>query len=98
MQFFEPDADKKATLFKKLSEEVFPPLLGRLEGILEKVGTGHLVGDGITYADIVISHFLSRTKDYYSLEKYTRLQKHQEKFFQQKEVADWIATRPQTEM
>ncbi len=81
-----------------MEEEVKPKFLTRLETILDQEGTGLLVGDSLTHADLYIADMLSRNKNVNSLKDYPLLARHQELVLKQKDIADYIAKRPETPM
>jgi glutathione S-transferase len=52
--FQEKDPEKKKAKWTEFMESKMKPFLSRYDGFLEKKGNRHLVGDKITWADIVI--------------------------------------------
>ncbi len=52
---FERDEDRKAMLKKRFIEESLPNTLKRLEAHLARVGTGFLVGNELTWADLYLN-------------------------------------------
>ncbi|CAL1548978.1 unnamed protein product [Lymnaea stagnalis] len=94
--FHTDDPAAKEAALKKVKEVVGPRTLGFLEVILEKNGTGYLVGDKLSLADIVLldattggmaSNLLDVNDDYPLVKKTIELVKSNEK------IGKYLATR-----
>lgn len=97
--FMEADAAKKAEGQAKLNSETFPFYLTRWSKILEKNGTGYLVGNKLSVADLNVASYLQIfaevTPDL--LKDYPFLQKHQAVVFNAKGIKEWVEKRPKSQ-
>lgn len=98
--FYEKDEGKKEEIKKSLLKETLPVYFKKYVKILQKNGTGFLVGKKLTYADIIIAHNLERLAEFLKeptmLDKTPELKKHLETVFSQPGIKEWIAKRPKT--
>ncbi|CAI2330534.1 unnamed protein product [Caenorhabditis sp. 36 PRJEB53466] len=87
----------------KISEEVAIPARDTyfkiLNGILEKSKSGWLVGDGLTFADLVVADNLTTLEKngFFKPEEQPKLAALREKVNSQPGLKQWIATRPDTQ-
>lgn len=58
VMFILPEGEMRDNAAKKLDEEIIPATLNRYEGFLAANGTGYLVGDKLSYADIAVFSML----------------------------------------
>ena len=100
---FESDEAKKATLVKKLLDEDVKNFLTNFENIAKqnKGGNGYFVGDSITWADLVFTHFVDfiamiGLEVPTTLSAYPKLKSIYETVHKNPKIADWIAKRPVT--
>jgi len=97
--FMESDAEKKAEGQAKLKAETFPFFLARLTSILEKNGTGYLVGNKLSIADLNVASYLQIFGETFTelLKDYPIVQKHQAAVFGSKGIKEWVEKRPKTQ-
>jgi len=95
----ETDADKKKEGETKLRGETFPFYCGKWSGILEKNGTGYLVGNKLSIADLSVGNYLQIFGEVYPgiLDSFPALGKHQAVVFNAKGIKDWVEKRPKTQ-
>ncbi|EGT48737.1 hypothetical protein CAEBREN_28051 [Caenorhabditis brenneri] len=86
---------------KKIHDEVFvtakEKFLEEIERILEKNRSGYLIGDGLTWADLVIADHLYTLGNLKELEVKS-LEEYKERIYSLPELRDYIQGRPQKEM
>ena len=94
---FEKDDVKKAVALKAFTADVFPVYLKHMESCLSANGGKHVVGDALTYADIVIAYGLGQlcktTGDEWKKE-YKVLAKFLEDTMAQPKIKAWMDSRP----
>jgi len=94
------DPDKKAELVKNIIEVETPKDLSRFNAILENSSSGFFVGDGLTWADIVVAYNLTQLQTAFQvdlLKDYPALQKLVGKVENSPGIKEWIAKRPETQ-
>lgn len=99
--FQEQDAAKKEELKKKFIEETLPGYYQKFTTILQKNGTGFLVGKKLTYADVILADNVQRIPTFLKLTDFTappELEKHKEMVWGLPGIKEWIAKRPKTDM
>jgi len=95
------DETAKAAKMEEIKEKTIPDFFGKFNKILQDNGTGWLVGDKVTWADIFVANGLynftlvSGDLDK-SLEKYAQVGAFTKKVFGLPAIAKWIQERPQT--
>ncbi|KAJ8022539.1 Glutathione S-transferase 1 [Holothuria leucospilota] len=105
--FFEKDKARKAVLFDKLSKEIIPAIIGKVEKLLKgnKNGEGWFVGDKVTFADVIVFNtlfdglpsFIEKGQGEYPLDDYPLLKAHSERFHALPQIKKWIEARPVTQ-
>ncbi|CAI2330546.1 unnamed protein product [Caenorhabditis sp. 36 PRJEB53466] len=96
-------AGKPAEEVQKIREEVAIPARDAfftiLNGILEKSKSGFLVGEGLTFADLVIAENLTTLEKngFFKPAEQPKLAALREKVNSQPGLKEWIATRPDTQ-
>jgi len=97
--FMEADAAKKTEGQAKLASETFPFFCKRWSAILEKNGTGYLVGNKLSIADLHVASYLQIFSETSPdlLKEFPHLQKHQAAVFNAKGIKEWIEKRPKTQ-
>lgn len=97
--FMEADAEKKAEGQAKLKSETFPFYLKRWSAILEKNGTGYLVGNKLSVADLNVASYLQIFAESIPdlFKDYPAIQKHQAAVFNTKGIKEWIEKRPKSQ-
>lgn len=97
--FMESDETKKAEGQTKLASETFPFYLKRWSAILEKNGTGYLVGNKLSIADLHVASYLQifgeSSPD--MMKEFPHIQKHQAAVFNAKGIKEWVEKRPKTQ-
>lgn len=96
----ESDASKKEEKVNKLLNESFPFYFGRWNGILEKNGTGYLVGNKLSIADLTIANYIQIFMEVFPqiLDNFDALKKHQLVVFNAKGIKEWVEQRrPKTQ-
>ncbi|CAI5441896.1 unnamed protein product [Caenorhabditis angaria] len=70
-----------------------------LTGILEKSKSGFLVGDSVTFADLVVADNLVtlQKNGFFTSDEYPKLVEHQSKIQNLPKLKEWIETRPDTQ-
>jgi len=98
------DEAKKGELVKKLREVTVPFTLGKFEKILQTQEKTHgskwLVGKSVTWADVVVAHFLTLMETRMKMPLvagFPTLKRMMDDFYAIKEIKEWIAVRPATE-
>lgn len=96
--FYEQDPVKKEEFFTKYFAETIHSFLAHLVKALEENKGGFLVGDVVTFADLILvnSWEWMKAKDTI-FEKYPALKAHYEKVRLIPQIAEWIQKRPVTE-
>jgi len=98
--FVEKDEEKKAQVKKELIEVTFPKLIGKVEEYKKAQGSKYLVGDKLTWIDILYAHFMDSfgvTLDPNIMDPYPCLKELQNTVFEVPEIKKWIETRPKTD-
>jgi len=100
---FEQDPTKKAEKEKEVMEKMHGRYLSKFEEILQSNGTGWLVGNGMTWADMNMAHFLNHIEVLTEgrvkfAENYTGIQKNYDAVFAHPKIKAWIARRPVTKL
>lgn len=98
--FHATNDEAKIEIKKKILEQSVPYYCKHFTEIIKKNGSGYLVGNKLTYADIVLSYMLGRIKKLLEptlLEKYPEMEKY-ETFINEGHsgIKEWIAKRPET--
>jgi len=98
------DEVKKGEMMKKLKEVTVPLYLGKFEMILQtqdkKCGSKWLVGKSVTWADVVVAHFLTLIETRSKIPmtaSFPSIKKMMDDFYAIKEIKEWIAVRPATD-
>jgi len=92
---FEKDEVKKVELQKKFNEEVLPGLLKNLERAL----TGdYLVGGKVSWADIVLYHFVKELPAQDALKDAPKVAGVVERVANLPNIKKWVETRPKTSL
>jgi glutathione S-transferase len=92
---FEKDETKKVELQKKFNEEVLPGLLKNLE----KGVTGeHLVGGKVSWADIVLYHFVKELPSQDALKDAPKVAAVVDGVANLPNIKKWVETRPKTSL
>jgi len=98
------DEVKKGEMMKKLKEVTVPLYLGKFEMILQtqdkKYGSKWLVGKSVTWADVVVAHFLTLIETRSKIPmtaSFPSIKKMMDDFYAIKEIKEWIAVRPATD-
>ncbi|OXA37224.1 Glutathione S-transferase [Folsomia candida] len=97
--FRESDPAKKAAIKKNVVENTFPKAWPKFNGILKRNGTGFLVGEGVTCADIYVAYMvdlLTGFVEFSTMSDYPELDDHRKKILNLPGIKEWIATRPYT--
>lgn len=96
--FIEQDPEKKKALGKKNMEEDIKPFFERYENFLKASGTGHFVGNSMTWADLALfSTFAFLGKDHPELfGGKTHLQNFMKSVSSIPSIREWLDKRPQT--
>jgi len=98
--FMEKDEEKKKTIWTTFENEHAKPFLVLYEKFLKQSGTGHFVGNTMTWADIVIFSILSwwNHANPQLLEAHAELVKFVGMVASEPKIKHWIETRPKTNM
>ena len=99
--FKEKDEAKKKEMTEKFRKEDIPPFMKNMAQALEDNGGQWLVGDDVTYADIMLAVLLGFIDQRHpgDLEKRAPLlHKHTEKVLNLPKIKEWISKRPKTDM
>ena len=99
--FREKDEAKKKEMTEKFRKEDIPPFMKNMAQALEDNGGQWLVGDDVTYADIMLAVLLGFIDQRHpgDLEKRAPLlHKHTEKVLNLPKIKEWISKRPKTDM
>jgi glutathione S-transferase len=82
----------------KFVAEVAPLWLGYFEAILKKNGSGYLVGNSLTLADLALYIATDGLKNTHQdvVAKFDSLVKHHQTIGSRPKIADWVAKRPVT--
>ncbi|CAJ0947387.1 unnamed protein product, partial [Mesorhabditis belari] len=91
----------KINLLKKLIEDVIHPFLTLYEEFLEKNGSGYLVGNQVSLADLVVFHvvsFLDQKIIPRQLAKYKGLSAFLVRIQEIPRIKAWLEKRPKTEV
>ncbi|XP_064618073.1 glutathione S-transferase-like [Liolophura sinensis] len=97
-----PNDEAKAEIKRILIEVDGPRILGHFERCLESNKSGYLVGDSLTWADVVVASYLDSFIDRISpefgelLEKFPKIRAHLDKVRAIPQIAAFIAKRPKT--
>jgi glutathione S-transferase len=96
---YEQNEEVKAKLAETLFKETVPANVTFFEKLLEQNGTGYLVGNSLTWADVVLSYGLTyfATKRDEFLQNAPLVRALDEKVTSNERVAAWLAKRPETE-
>ncbi|XP_064618239.1 glutathione S-transferase 1-like [Liolophura sinensis] len=99
IDIYNAEGEKKAELVKKFQEETAPKFLAKFESTLAENKSGFLVGDGVTWADFTLMHFMSwiwsqLPEDFAT--KYSHVKEHGKRVESLPKIAAWIAKRPVT--
>jgi glutathione S-transferase len=97
--FMEKDEEAKATLKNEFLEIQVPRYFSKLDSIKEKNGGKFLVGENVSWADLMFAHYLEffeATVDAGMLDKYPNLKALKQNVFEIPQVKAWIEKRPQT--
>ena len=97
---FESDESRKEQLNAKVQSETLPNSLRLFEQRLAQTGTGYLVGNGLTYADLHLFATLEWLGDKRDqvLAHFPLVQKLDKTIRAHERIAAWIASRPATQM
>ena len=99
---FEANEEKKKELGTKLLTETLPTNLKYLEAILNsnKTNSGFLVGDSLTLADLAAIGLWGWVKDKIEplFANFPIIKQHSDKIHNLPGIANWIATRPVTDL
>ena len=97
----EKDEAKKKEMTEKFRKEDIPPFMKNLAEALKDNGGQWLVGDDVTYADIMMAVLLGFIDKRHpgDLEKRAPLlYKHTEKVLNLPKIKEWISMRPKTDI
>ncbi|XP_012935065.1 probable glutathione S-transferase 7 [Aplysia californica] len=94
----EKDAEKKAEIWKNFKETVSPRFLQYYEDGLKQNGTGYLVGDRLTLADLVVFDMVTGVVDnrICGLENFPLIKALVDKVGAVEGIKTWMETRPVT--
>lgn len=98
--FKESDETKKVELKKTAKEVTLPKTWKKLNEILKKNGTGVLVGNAVTYADIYVAcmvEWISVFFDLTDMAEYPEIMAHRSKILGSPGIKEWIEKRPATQ-
>ncbi|BFZ09088.1 hypothetical protein BsWGS_12127 [Bradybaena similaris] len=97
--FWESDPAKKAELLKNLKEIEIPKYFNFFETLLKESGTGYVVGNSLTLADLVFYDvvFNLTSRKVASTEEFPLLQAHSKWVESNDKIKAYLATRKQTE-
>lgn len=91
IKFILPEGELRDNATKKLNEEIVPATLKRYEGFLVSNGTGFLVGDKLSYADIAVYSMLETIESSGAkLDDYPNLIKLKEKVLENEGLRKWV--------
>jgi glutathione S-transferase len=96
---FGSDQSKLEEQKKQFAEVDSPVYLGRFNKLLEKQGKTYLVGDSLTYADILFAHFVTQFEMVFEMQlqkDYPAVQKLIAAVHNEPKIKEWIETRPKT--
>jgi glutathione S-transferase len=99
----EKDSTKIAQLEKKFSEEVLPKHLRVFENRLAKNGTGYLVGNSLTVADIFLFRLVDELNLFYgprtvpALANSVQIRGLEERVKNNPRISEWLKKRPITQ-
>lgn len=100
---FEKDEKAKEEKQKKFMSETIPTMCGYMEKKLDanNGGNSFFVGDSITLADVfffvLMEMFLAPGKNENGLDKFPKLKALYGRLGAQKQIAEWVKARPQTQ-
>jgi len=92
---FEKDEAKKAELTKKFNEDVLPSLLKNIEKGLKD---DYLVGGTVSWADIILYHFVKELPSQDALKDAPKVAGVVERVANLPNIKKWVETRPQTKL
>jgi len=98
-QILAGNQEGKATAYATFKEGALKTYLDRYEGFLKANGTGHFVGNALTWADLYIAELLERLEkifDPHALEHHPTLKKLVTDVHANPNIAKYVATRPAT--
>ena len=98
--FREQDPEKKKQLLHDVVESTLKPCIARYEGFLAANGTGHFVGNTLTWADVVIFGAFSmwQAMNPALTTGHTHVQKFLHDVAAIPNIKHWLETRPKTSM
>jgi len=98
--FMEKDEEKKNQIWNNFENEHLKPFLGLYEKFLKQTGTGHFVGNTMTWADVVLFHFIGwwYHKNPEVLKPHPEIAKFIGMVATEPNIKHWIETRPKTNM
>jgi len=99
--FMEKDEGKKGEYKKELMENRVPFYFSKLNSVQERNGGNFLVGDSLSWADILVAHYLEffeSAADPNILVPYPNLKKLKDTVYGLPQVKAWVEKRPKTAM
>lgn len=96
----EEDAEKKKVFFEKYYGETVPNSFKLITKTLEENKTGYLVGDGITFADLLLLNACDWMTDHKDklLAQFPAIKAHYDMVAAIPNIAEWIKKRPVSEL
>ena len=97
--FREHDADKKKELKEKIGKEVVPVQLKLIDDRLGKSGSGFIASSGFTWVDLyvfVVADWIPEREQ--TLATFKNIKAAHDKISAMPGIAEWLKTRPVTEM
>jgi len=91
------DDAQKAEIIKKVLTESGPKLFPVLTADLKANGGTYLVGNGLTWADIMVAHFTELFEGFVDkslLDNYPSIKSHQQRVFNIPKIKEYISKRP----
>uniref|UniRef100_A0A914XIX4 glutathione transferase n=1 Tax=Plectus sambesii TaxID=2011161 RepID=A0A914XIX4_9BILA len=104
--FAEKDPEKKTELYREIKESAIKPLMAKVDHMLEKNGTGWIIGSDLTLADIIIFQAVDMFKHNkafvecggMNMNHYRRVQALVERVANRPNIKPYLASRPKTDM
>ena len=97
--FEEQDKTKQAELMKKMGDETLPKFGTIMEKFLKENGGKYLVGNDLTWADLIVCEAISNIGQWLSSpwkESSPELATYVDRIFSLPKIKKWIETRPKT--